>query len=201
MCKSYLETWSNSGGGLFMWFSGGAGPWDDEYGSWPLVEQIGDTAGPKIQCMDWASTTPASVPLGKRHILPGTFSSGETLKDGGLTSEQTADVAADKVWYAAGQSRNYVVSTPTSACFKVSVEVTNTGYSSATTELPFEFSLDDAVVSQTPIPAAIAPQATKTVTLDGLKVCMTPGIHVIGVKLAKSAALRTGNIDFSAWPQ
>jgi len=67
--------------------------------------------------------------------------------------------------------------------------------------LPFEFSLDDTVVSQTPILAKIAAQATKNVTLDGMKVCMAPGIHVIGVKLSRKISLDTGSIDFSVWPQ
>jgi hypothetical protein len=199
LCKSVLEKWSNSGGGLFMWFSGGAGPWDNEYGSWPLVEQIADTKGPKIECMDWASTNAATVPLGERHILPAKFSSGETLRDGGLKTDQTADLATDKVWYASGQNRNYIVSSPSSACYTVAVEVTNTTFSSATTELPFEIRLDDAVVSSLPIPAAIAPQATKVVSLDGAKLCMSPGIHVIGVKSTKVLSLKTGYIDISLY--
>jgi hypothetical protein len=193
LCKSYLETWSNSGGGLFMWFTGGAGPWDDSYGSWPLVEQIGDTTGPKIQCMDWASTNAAPVPVGKRHILPGKFSSGETLRDGGATADQTADFATDKIWYAEGQARNYIVSSPKNACYKLTVEVQNTGYSASTVELPFEISLDDAVISGGPFPAVIAPQATKAVEFG--QVCLTAGIHVIGAKMTKSAALKTGNIE------
>jgi hypothetical protein len=195
MCKRMLETWSNAGGGLFMWFTAGASKWNTAFGSWTLVEDMSETTNPKLECMEWASTTPAGVPLG-RHVLPTTFSAGETIKESGAVANQTADTAADKLWYAKDQVRSYIVSSPVEACYKLSIEFTNTSWSGTTSVIPIEIDLNDNKVLSPPN-AAIGPG--KTAFVDFGKVCMSPGIHVLVARSTAGGALTAGRISFTNW--
>jgi len=51
LCRHYLETWFDSGGGLFMWFHAGAGRWDHPYGSWELTTDLADNDTAKLRCL------------------------------------------------------------------------------------------------------------------------------------------------------
>ena len=51
LCRRYLDTWYDSGGGLFMWFHGGAGRWDTPYGTWELTTDLALSDTPKLRCL------------------------------------------------------------------------------------------------------------------------------------------------------
>ncbi|MFZ4623078.1 MAG: hypothetical protein ACOYNF_02475, partial [Rhodoferax sp.] len=72
LCQRYLHTWFSQGGGLFMWFTAGAGNWDTRYGTWELTPDLALGNTPKIQCID---TLRASAPtaLLARNTVPGSL--------------------------------------------------------------------------------------------------------------------------------
>jgi hypothetical protein len=51
LCRRYLQTWFDTGGGLFMWFHAGAGRWDHPYGSWELTTDVVDNDTAKLRCL------------------------------------------------------------------------------------------------------------------------------------------------------
>jgi len=51
LCRRYLETWFDTGGGLFMWFHAGAGRWEHPYGSWELTTDLADNDTAKLRCL------------------------------------------------------------------------------------------------------------------------------------------------------
>ena len=59
LCRRYLQTWFDSGGGLFMWFHAGAGRWDHPYGSWELTTDIADNDTAKLRCLHSFLNPPA----------------------------------------------------------------------------------------------------------------------------------------------
>lgn len=86
MCKTYLDDWSKSGGGLFMWFHSGAGTWNTSAGSWALAESMTtNPEGPKLQCMSWAATTAAPL-LAMRHMKGVAFDTAEVIEGDSPTS-------------------------------------------------------------------------------------------------------------------
>ena len=70
LCRRYLDTWYGSGGGLFMWFTAGAGKWDTPYGTWELTPDLAITDTPKIRCLQSALKADPPVLRG-RNLVPG----------------------------------------------------------------------------------------------------------------------------------
>lgn len=60
-CKSLINTWHSFGFEHILWFNAGADTYNTRSGMWPLVEDMGNQATPKNQCMDdiLASALPA----------------------------------------------------------------------------------------------------------------------------------------------
>jgi hypothetical protein len=73
ICTRYLDRWYTSGGGLFMWYTAGAGNWDTRYGTWSLTTDLATTGTPKLQCVDAMLAAPAPAAQG-RNTVPGSFS-------------------------------------------------------------------------------------------------------------------------------
>jgi len=72
LCQRYLRTWFGQGGGLFMWFTAGAGNWDTRYGTWELTPDLALGNTPKIQCIDSLRASPPAA-LQARNTVPGSF--------------------------------------------------------------------------------------------------------------------------------
>lgn len=73
LCLRHLTHWYKAGGGLFMWYTAGAGNWDTPYGTWELTTDLAVTETPKLQCLDTLlGSAPPSVQY--RNVAPGTFS-------------------------------------------------------------------------------------------------------------------------------
>ena len=72
LCGRYLRQWRASGGGLFLWYSAGAGNWSTRHGSWELSTDpsLPDTA--KTRCLDQALAAPAPPPAA-RWTAPGSI--------------------------------------------------------------------------------------------------------------------------------
>lgn len=187
ICKSYLDNWALSGGGLFMWFQSGAGPWDGAYGSWPLVESITDVKGPKTVCMDWASITKSPTAV-SRHPLPGTLNPAETVRFNGATgAEALLPVEAFKRFYQQGSEKDYVVSTPEAACFKVTLNATNQVYD-GTNSMPVEIWVNGD--KQTNAIQALETKFKLNDTRDFAlgTVCLPPGVSALTLKLVASGS-------------
>lgn len=73
LCTRHLTTWYQAGGGLFLWFTAGAGDWDTQYGTWELTANLAITDTPKLQCIDTVRSSPPP-PLRYRNVAPGAFS-------------------------------------------------------------------------------------------------------------------------------
>jgi hypothetical protein len=70
LCSRHLENWYAGGGGLFMWFTAGAGNWNTPYGTWELTTDLAITDTPKIRCLN--SVLKADSPHAQwRHAAPG----------------------------------------------------------------------------------------------------------------------------------
>ena len=70
LCHRHLDNWYAGGGGLFMWFTAGAGNWNTPYGTWELTTDLAITDTPKIRCLN--SVIKADSPLVQsRHAVPG----------------------------------------------------------------------------------------------------------------------------------
>ena len=72
VCRRYLASWYQMGGGLFMWFNAGAGNWDTQYGAWELTTDLALSDTPKIRCMDHTLAAGQPTPQG-RNTVPGQF--------------------------------------------------------------------------------------------------------------------------------
>ena len=70
ICRRYLESWYESGGDLFMWFTAGAGNWDTKFGSWELTTDLALTDTPKIRCLDAVLAVPRPQ-YKSRNTVPG----------------------------------------------------------------------------------------------------------------------------------
>ena len=73
LCLRHLSHWYQAGGGLFMWYTAGAGNWDTPYGTWELTTDLAVADTPKLQCIDTLrNSAPPTVRY--RNVAPGTFS-------------------------------------------------------------------------------------------------------------------------------
>ena len=70
LCQRYLATWYAGGGGLFMWFTAGAGNWDTRYGTWELTTDLALSDTPKIRCLNSVLTGRPTSAAG-RNTVPG----------------------------------------------------------------------------------------------------------------------------------
>lgn len=70
LCRRYLDVWFGHGGGLFMWFTAGAGNWDTRYGTWELTTDLAMTDTPKTRCLAQAQHQAAPAARA-RHVIPG----------------------------------------------------------------------------------------------------------------------------------
>lgn len=187
ICQSYLNNWALSGGGLFMWFQSGAGPWDGAYGSWPLVESITDVKGPKTVCMDWASITKPPMAI-SRHPLPGTLNPAEAVRFNGATgAEALLPVDSLKRLYLQGSERDYVVSTSAAACFKVTLNATNQVYD-GTNSMPLEIWVngDKQTSAMQSLETKFKLNDTRDFALGS--VCLPAGVSALTLKLVANGS-------------
>ncbi len=70
LCRTHLDTWYSHGGGLFMWFTAGAGNWNTPYGTWELTTDLAITDTAKIRCLQSVLKGPPP-PLRGRNPVPG----------------------------------------------------------------------------------------------------------------------------------
>lgn len=88
ICKDYIDQWHAFGFEQLLWFNAGAGTYDTQFGMWPLLEDMGNPAVPKNQCMDeiLAGALPA-ITAGRSiaSAVPGGAFRGSAGPDGALT--------------------------------------------------------------------------------------------------------------------
>ncbi len=72
LCTAFLQNWFTNGGGLFMWFTAGAGDWDKKFGAWELTTDLTISNTPKIRCIDKANNL-FTYDFPGRNIVPGSF--------------------------------------------------------------------------------------------------------------------------------
>lgn len=72
LCTTFLENWFASGGGLFMWFTAGAGDLDKKFGAWELTTDLKISNTPKIRCIDKANNL-LKTDFPGRNKVPGSF--------------------------------------------------------------------------------------------------------------------------------
>jgi len=70
LCTRYFAVWQAHGGGLFMWFTAGAGNWDTPYGTWELTTDLAITDTPKARCLV-AAQSQTAPDRRARHVIPG----------------------------------------------------------------------------------------------------------------------------------
>lgn len=175
LCKRFLNDWSVAGGGLFMWFHAGAGSWTTQYGSWPLAEYLTDgSTSAKSACMTWAASNPAGVAQ-TRHV-PNVAFDAVSMAGEYITPDMGRHTIEQR-WYSVGQTREYVISSPVSACYKLSF----TGVMSGN-QAKF-----DVVVNNSPVITA-APVTTTTGTVPVRtnlgNICLDPGVNVMALKVS-----------------
>lgn len=173
-CKQYLNEWSGAGGGLFMWFHSGAGAWDTKYGSWTLQEFMKDpvATNPKMACMVWASMTTPPVAT-SRHAPGVEFDAGEVA--GQFLTNQ---YAIERNWYQLDQARDFVVSSPTKTCYKLSA---TSAFSNDKAQFDVYINGNKQFTSP-----ALPYSATNTLTSNVWgQVCLDAGINVMTVKMSQ----------------
>jgi hypothetical protein len=72
LCERYLRDWYAAGGGLFMWYTAGAGRWDHPHGTWELTTDLARADTPKLRCLDAVLAAPPPAAAG-RNAVPGSF--------------------------------------------------------------------------------------------------------------------------------
>ncbi|MEZ6317460.1 MAG: hypothetical protein R3B49_01710 [Phycisphaerales bacterium] len=70
LCAEYLDGWNADGGGLFLWYTAGAGSWSTPYGTWPLAEDLTAPDTPKVEALD-AALAVAAPPVTAGIPIPG----------------------------------------------------------------------------------------------------------------------------------
>lgn len=177
LCQRLVTDWATAGGDLLMWFQAGAGAWDTNFGSWALDEFMNpDNPSPKSQCLTWAAAQPAVTAV-TRHVIGTPFDAAESAGD--YYAVGSADYTNRRLWYQMNQSRDYVVSAPAAACYKLSVSA--------------KFSVDGAQYDVT-VNGASAPtlqgvamtkmvQAGVPISSDLGQVCLDAGVNVLSFKL------------------
>lgn len=177
MCQRFLNDWNSAGGGLFLWFHAGAGSWSTQYGTWPLEEYLGnDVPSAKMSCMIWASTLAPAVAT-TRHVPGVAFDAAEVA--GQFLTVGTTNYNIEKRWYQVGQSREYVISSPTATCYKLSL----TGVFAGDRGL-----FDVAINGATAISGApVVPSAADPVKSDLGNICLDAGVNVMNLKMTQVA--------------
>jgi hypothetical protein len=113
LCTNYLTSWYASGGGLFMWFTAGAGNWDTQYGTWELTTDLARTDTPKLKCMDSVLAAPRPALVG-RNTIPTTLSA---LAYAGNLPPYSAQSAMATRYLHKGSSLDYLLNVPASGSY------------------------------------------------------------------------------------
>jgi hypothetical protein len=188
LCKTYLNNWADQGGGLFMWFTTGAGNWETNYGTWSVSEYDDPSVAmtPKYACMVWASGTPASVATG-RHPPNVAFDAAEVAG----TFYPTTDSRYNTVrrWYKLGQQADYVVSSPTAACYRTVITAkNNVAYEDFAPGNGRMEVLVNGVSQGAASPINAVTSSTTPATSDLGQTCLDKGINVLTLKMTVAAS-------------
>jgi len=115
ICTRYLNTWFENGGGLFMWFTAGAGNWTTQYGTWELTTDLSITDTPKIRCLEAMLASPPPK-LKSRNSVPGTFDALAYVGN----QPPYSDASRNSVRYLhPGMSVDYLVLAPNSGNYSL----------------------------------------------------------------------------------
>lgn len=115
LCRRYLDGWYAAGGGLFLWFTAGAGDWSTPYGTWELTPDLAVTDTPKIRCLQGVlqGERPA---LRGRNEVPGRIDAlavaGQAAPYGPASREALRGVRR-------GQRLDYLVLAPRAATYEL----------------------------------------------------------------------------------
>ena len=117
ICRRYLDLWLAQGGGLFMWFTAGAGNWDTRFGTWELTTDLARADTPKIRCIDHVLAAPRPS-LTARNRVPGRI---DALAFAGAPSSPAA--ARQRIDYLhPGQFVDYLLRVPKRGHYRLSIE-------------------------------------------------------------------------------
>ncbi|HYF15650.1 MAG TPA: hypothetical protein VD971_11325 [Phycisphaerales bacterium] len=103
LCRDYIDNWHKRAGGEICWFTSAAGPWNSDWGCYPLTEAIIDQTTTKLRAIDDARVAPRPA-TDAGVLVPGTI-------EGRKHAERIAgwDLSPDPDTLPAGKGFMYLV--------------------------------------------------------------------------------------------
>ena len=188
LCLKNIRDFQKAGGDLFMYFTSGVGDWTTQYGAWPLEEYlVPGKLSYKSQCVATASYEAPQTPT-LRHQVGVAFDAAELV--GSYLAVGSPGYLNNRGWWVQDQLRDYVVTSPTAACYSLKVMA---NFGSGGTRPKFDVLINStSKLAGIPINPIATPAGTYGSTTLGT-VCLDAGVNVLGLKL--STVSGSGTMD------